>query len=223
MHLQKSKKSIIYFFLLIMFGSINNINLRNIEINKIKSINIDGFENKESRIITEKIADLRLDNIFFLDGEKIKKILETNPLVEKYNVFKNYPSSIKIFIVKTKFLAKINIDGNTFIVGSNGKLSDNYLDSDELPFIFGKPTVDEFLEFKKIFDKSKFEYDQVKNLYFFPSKRWDIEFKNNKLLKLPEKSVDISLDYLFEFLNDKKFSNIKIIDARIKNQIILDE
>ena len=223
MHLRKSKKSIIYFFLLIMFGSINNINLRNIEINKIKSIKVDGFENKENRIITEKITDLKLDNIFFLDGEKIKKILETNPLVEKYNVFKNYPSSIKIFIVKTKFLAKINIDGTIFIVGSNGKLSKNYIGNDELPFIFGKPNIDEFLKFKKIFDKSKFEYSQVKNLYFFPSKRWDIEFKNNKILKLPEKSVDISLDYLFEFLNNKKLSNIKIIDARIKNQIILNE
>ena len=223
MHLRKSNKSIFYFFLLIMFGSINNINLRNIEINKIKSINVDGFENKENIIINEKIADLKLDNIFFLDSKKIKKVLETNPLVDKYNVFKNYPSSLKIYIVKTKFLAKINIDGNTLIIGSNGKLSDNYLGSDELPFIFGKPNVDEFLEFKKIFDKSKFEYDQVKNLYFFPSKRWDIEFKNNKILKLPEKSVDISLDYLFEFLNDKNFPNIKIIDARIKNQIILNE
>ncbi len=223
MHLRKGKKSIFYFFLLIMFGSINNINLRNIEINKIKSINVDGFENKENIIIIEKISDLKLDNIFFLDSKKIKKILDSNPLVDKYDVFKNYPSSIKIYIVKTKFLAKINIDGNTFIIGSNGKLLDNYLGSDELPFIFGKPNVDEFLEFKKIFDKSKFEYDQVKNLYYFPSKRWDIEFKNNKILKLPERSVDISLDYLFEFLNDKKFSNIKIIDARIKNQIILNE
>ena len=223
MHLRKGKKSIFYFFLLIMFGSINNINLRNIEINKIKSINVDGFENEDNIIITEKISDLKLDNIFFLDSKKIKKILDSNPLVDKYDVFKNYPSSIKIYIVKTKFLAKINIDGNTFIIGSNGKLLDNYLGSDELPFIFGKPNVDEFLEFKKIFDKSKFEYDQVKNLYYFPSKRWDIEFKNNKILKLPERSVDISLDYLFEFLNDKKFSNIKIIDARIKNQIILNE
>ena len=223
MHLRKSKKSIIYFFLLIMFGSINNINLRNIEINKIKSINVDGFENEDTIIITEKISDLKLDNIFFLDSKKIKKILDSNPLVDKYDVFKNYPSSIKIYIVKTKFLAKINIDGNIFIIGSNGKLSDNYLGSDELPFIFGKPNVDEFLEFKKIFDKSKFEYEQVKNLYYFPSKRWDIEFKNSKILKLPEKSVDISLDYLFKFLNDKKFSNIKIVDARIKNQIILNE
>ena len=64
---------------------------------------------------------------------------------------------------------------------------------------------------------------QVKNLYFFPSKRWDIEFKNNKILKLPEKFDQDSLDHLFEFTNDKKFKNIKIIDARIKNQIILNE
>ena len=54
MHLRKSKKSIIYFFLLIMFGSINNINLRNIEINKIKSINVDGFENKEVELLPKR-------------------------------------------------------------------------------------------------------------------------------------------------------------------------
>ena len=109
------------------------------------------------------------------------------------------------------------------LLGSNGKLSETISTNQQLPFIFGKPKVGEFLEFKKIFDESKFEYDQVKNFYYFPSKRWDIEFKNNKILKLPEKFADISLDTLFKFLNDKKFSNIKIIDARIKNQIILNE
>jgi cell division protein FtsQ len=206
-----------------MFGSINNINLRNIEINKIKSINVDGFENKENRIITEKIADLKLDNIFFLDGEKIKKVLETNPLIEKYNVFKNYPSSIKIYIVKTKFLAKINVDGTIFLIGSNGKLSKNFLKENDLPFIFGKPDIDDFLNFKKIFEKSKFEYNQIKHLFFFPSKRWDIEFKNNKILRLSEIFDEFTLNYLFEFMNDKNNKDIKIIDARIKNQIILDE
>ena len=101
-----------------MFGSVNNINLRNIEINKIKSINVNGLEKKENEIISKKIKDLNIDSIFFIDTSKIKKILETNPLIENYNVFINYPTSLKIYIVKTKFLAKINIDGNTFIVGS---------------------------------------------------------------------------------------------------------
>ena len=154
---------------------------------------------------------------------KIKKIIETNPLVEKYSVFKNYPSSININIIKTKFLAKININGDVFIIGSNGKLSENYLNTDKLPFIFGKSDINNFLEFKKIFDKSKFEYKQVKNLFFFPSKRWDIEFKNNKILKLPEKLTKEMLDDLFELMNDNNFKNIKIIDARIKNQIILND
>ena len=223
MHLRKSKKSIIYFFLLIIFGSVNNINLKNIEINKIKSINVNGLEKKENEIVSEKIKDLNLDNIFFIDTFKIKKILETNPLVENYNVFIIYPTSLKIYIVKTKFLARINVDNNISFIGSNGKLSDYYPGNNELPFIFGKPNIEEFLEFKKIFDQSKFNYMKLKNLYFFPSKRWDIEFKNNKILKLPEKFDQGSLDHLFEFTNDKKFKNIKIIDARIKNQIILNE
>ena len=223
MHLRKSKKSIFFFFLLIIFGSVNNVNLKNIEINKIKSINVNGLEKKENEIISKKIKDLNIDSIFFIDTSKIKKILETNSLIENYNVFINYPTSLKIYIVKTKFLARINIDNNIFIIGSNGKLSDYYSDNNELPFIFGKPNIKEFLEFKKIFDQSKFKYAQVKNLYFFPSKRWDIEFKNNKILKLPEKFDQDSLDHLFEFTNDKKFKNIKIIDARIKNQIILNE
>ena len=223
MHLQKSKKNIIYFFLLLIFGSINNTNLKNSEISKIKSIYVDGLDNKENIIVSENIKDLKLDNIFFLDGTKIKKILESNSLVETYNVFKNYPSSIKIYIIKTKFLAKININGNTYIIGSNGKLSDNNNINDDLPFIFGKPDINEFLKLKKIFDQSKFEYDQIKNLYFFPSKRWDLEFKNSKILKLPKKFSESTLDQIFEFINDKNFEKIKIIDARINNQIILNE
>ena len=40
----------------------------------------------------------------------------------------------------------------------------------ELPFIFGKPSIDEFIKFTNIIDQSKLSFNQVKNLYFFPSK-----------------------------------------------------
>ena len=65
MHLKKSKKTIIYFFLFIIFASINNTNLTNIEINKTKLINVSGLEKKENLIISKKIEDLKLENIFF--------------------------------------------------------------------------------------------------------------------------------------------------------------
>ena len=64
--------------------------------------------------------------------------------------------------------------------------------------------------------------DRIKNLYFFPTGRWDIEFDNNVLIKLSEKNVEQNLELVFEFLNNNNFGDINIIDVRIKNQIILD-
>ena len=77
--------------------------------------------------------------------------------------------------------------------------------------------------FKDIIDRSKFSYEQIKNLYFFPSKRWDLELKNNIIIKLPNKNILETLNYSYDFLENKKTLNIKIIDARIKKQIILNE
>ena len=61
------------------------------------------------------------------------------------------------------------------------------------------------------------------NLYFFPSKRWDIELKNKIIIKLPIENVSNSLDDIFRFLNNDNIKNIKTIDARVKNQIILND
>ena len=58
---------------------------------------------------------------------------------------------------------------------------------------------------------------------FFPSKRWDLKLKNKKILKLPKNLTQFSLDEVFEILNDKNFNYIKTVDARIKNQIILND
>ena len=223
MHQRKSKKILIYFFLLIIVSSISNNSINNLNLSKIQNIKISGLDPKDNQILLDKIKNLNVENIFAINKNEIVKLLNSNSLVERYEVFKKYPSTININIQKTSFFARINDNGKIFLIGSNGKLTLANKTFNELPYIFGKPNVEEFLKFKKIIDDSKFSYNKIENLYFFPSKRWDIEFKNNKILKLPERSVDISLDYLFEFLNDKKFSNIKIIDARIKNQIILNE
>ena len=93
----------------------------------------------------------------------------------------------------------------------------------ELPFIFGKPEINEFIEFTRVIEQSKFSLNEIKNLYFFPSKRWDLELKNNIILKLSKDHTKLSLDQAFEILNDNNLNDIKVIDARIKNQIILND
>ena len=223
MHQRKSKKILVYFFLLILFSSISNISLNNLKLIQIQNIKVSGLEQKDNEILLNNVKNLIKENIFFINKNEIIKLLNSNSLVEKYEVFKNYPSTISINIEKTDFIAKINNNGETFLIGSNGKLIPDTYQNDDLPYIFGKPNIDEFLNFKKILDNSKFSYSEIKKLYFFPSKRWDLKLKSEILLKLSKNFTEDSLNNVFDFLEDYNNDKMIIVDTRVNNQIILNE
>ena len=221
MHQRISRKIVVYLLIFFSVSSIGNYHL--ISFNSFKNIqfNIVGLDDSNILNMIKNFDNLKIKNIFFLNKSKISEIIESDTLVENYSVFKKYPSNLIIQIKDTNFLAKINLNNEIYIVGSNGKLINYNYKSDNLPFIFGKPEIDEFLKFKKLIDESKFSYDQIKNLYFFPSKRWDVELNNEVLLKLSKRDIKDSLNLAFDFFNNTNFKKIKLIDARIKNQITI--
>ena len=223
MHQKKSKKLLIYFFLLIIISSTNNISLRNLEFQKVRNIEVSGLGEMENKIVIDQIKNLNLSNIFFINKAEINKLISSNPLIEEYQIFKSYPSAIKIMIKKTNFIAKINHNNEIFVIGSNGKLIPNNFEASDLPYIFGKPKIQEFLKFKQIVDQSKLSFEEIDSLYFFPSKRWDIKLKNNILLKLPNNLTQENLNNLYEFLEMYNGENLTTIDARLENKIILNE
>jgi len=223
MHQRKSKKILIYFFLLFLVGSINNININNLKFQSIKNINVVGLENEDNSIISKKIKDLKLDNIYLINKQDLKTLIESNNLVEKYFIFKRYPSSLNINIDKTNFLAKISKNGKIYDLASNGKLIENRHSNRQLPFVFGNPEIVEFFKIKKIIDESQISFEEIESLYFFLSKRWDLKLRNNIIIKLPNDNTKEGLKLVSEFLHNNEFKYIKIIDARIKNQIILND
>jgi len=222
MHQKISKKIFIYLFFFIFVGTINNQKITNSYLFEIKNFQISGLENnykKELENNLYKIADFK---IFFVDKNLLKSLLNTNTLIEKFHVFKIYPSTLNIKIEKTKFLARLNIDGEIFLVGSNGKLTKNSSssNSEELPFIFGSPKVEQFLKIFSIISTSGFEYENIKNLFFYKSGRIDLEMKNNILLKLPVDNLKKVLKNISQLMSNNQLKK-KIIDARVPNQIIL--
>ena len=223
MHQRKSKKILIYFFLLILISSTHHLSLNIFKFDKIKVIKVSGLSIDENKFLNNELKKLNLGNIFFINKTEISNLLNSNSLIENYKIKKKYPSTIEIKINKTKFLAKIKKNGEILIIGSNGKLSSNDSQKIKLPFIFGNPKIEEFLIFKKILDQSKFSYDQVENLYFFPSKRWDLKLKNNTLIKLHKNQNVKYLNNIYKFLENYKGTNLLVVDARVDNQIILNE
>ena len=206
-----------------MLGTINNVNFTITDIFKIKNIEIFGLENQFNLNFKSTTSNLYNKNIILLEKHLLKNLIDTNTFVENYDIFKKYPSKLEININKTNFLAKKNINGEFFLVGSNGKLTKNFLLNDELPFIFGNPNVDDVLVLYSIIKKSKFKFTDLKNLFYYKSGRWDIETKKNITIKLPTEDVINVLDTIYNFQLSQNFKVNKIIDARLKNQIILND
>ena len=219
---QINKKIIFYISLVIILGTFNNKNLKNFDLPKIAIVNIEGIEFNNNEYL--KIMNLiKLNNLLSIQKSQIKEILNSNNLIEEYEVFKKYPSSLEIKIEKTNFLASTNINGKNYLVGSNGKFINAKDHSQNLPFIFGNFESEKFLEFKNIILQTDFKYNNIKNFYYFPSGRWDIEMISGVLIKLPITGINESLNLSIALLDDIEFSNIKILDIRQKNQIVIND
>ena len=221
MHQQIGKKIFIYLFILLFLGTFNNQKLLDLNQFTLKNIIIETSDSTNFVELSDEILNQKKLNIFFINLNNIKNIIEKNNLVEKYYVIKNYPSTLKIKIVKTKFFSRLSIDGKTFNIGTNGKLTEEFSNNNNLPFIFGNPSIDDVIEFYTIIKTSKFNFNNLRNLFYYKSGRWDIETIDGIIIKLPNDNLAKKLQEIHTIISNKDFTNQKIIDARIINQLIL--
>ena len=223
MHQAKSRKILLYFFLFLILGTVNNLYLNKLKLPKIKKIEIIGLDEQENDKILKDLNSLYFQSLFFLNTIKIENILLSHSMIESFSIFRKFPSTLKINIKKTRILANRNVNGLNFLIGSNGKLINSKKQMNDVPLVFGNFDNKEFLKIKKIIDKTKLVYGNIDSIYYFGSKRWDIKMKNGILIKLPNKEVLSALKLAVDLLSSKKFEDIRIIDTRIDKQVILNE
>ena len=222
MPLKKNKKILIYLLLFLLVGTFNNKNLNNFEISKINNIKVSGMNNQENFKILNSLENLKTYDLFFLKKNKIEELLSRYNYIEEFFVFKEYPSSLNIKLKKTNFLAYVEKDNKIFYLGSNGKLIKTPNHNNQLPYIYGNLNIEEFFNLKEIIEKSKLEFYEIKNLFFFPSKRWDIQTNSGVLIKLPKINLKESIDLYIDLTKKEEFTNIKIIDLRQSGQVIVN-
>lgn len=224
MHQQIDKKIklSIYILLLFLLSTINNLSLNNSEHLKlqIKSIYVNGLTDEKNLQVSKDLSNLIFQNIFFIDKKYFENILEKNNLIKSFNVKKIYPNSIEIKIKKTEFLGISFYNGEKFFIGSNGKLIKFEPTDKNLPLIYNLVNIEYFIDLKKTVNESQLNFNEISEIYFFPSGRCDIKLKNKILLKLPNKNLLKSLNFAFEIIKHEKFKSNEIIDLRIANYFI---
>ena len=220
--IDKKNKVYIYLFIYFLLSTLNNIHFTNSHFFKfnVDNIKVSGLSEKNNLQTTKEIKKILFENIFLIKKEVLLKTLEKNNLISSFEIKKIYPNTIQVKIKKTEFLGITNIDGNFFFIGSNGKFIDYENTKKNLPYVFGKVDPYSFIEFIKIVKKSKLDLNTVEEFYFFPSKRWDIKTKDNKLFKLPSENLELKLNLIYSVLKNEEFKDKKIIDLRFSNKII---
>ena len=219
------KKIYFYFFLLLILLSIHNQNFINSLNNffKIKKIiiskNIDESLNNR---INKELSKFYNFNIFFINTQELKDILDNFNIISEYNVKKEYPSALKIDLKKTDIVAYYFNNNHKVFVGENGKeIKGIKIKNKNIPIIEGKINIEKLLSLNNLLKSNDLVlYDFIK-FYLHKSNRWDLIYKKNITIKLPVDDLEFAIDLLKNIINSDKINNIKIIDLRIKNNIVL--
>ena len=226
MHQQIDKKHryILLIILFLFLTTVSNLSL-NKNINNLSNINnieVVGLSDNLNQKIKERISSVINQDIYFISKNYIKESLDEYKYLESYDAFKVFPSKLIINLKQTTLLASTIKDNKKYIVGSNGKLIDyKTLNLNlDLPNIFGDFSKKDFISFFNIITESKFDYNEIKDIFYFKSGRWDIKTKFDTIIKLPKNEMESALDKAQNLIKNPEI-NYKIIDLRIANQVIL--
>ena len=227
MHLLINKRKIyFYLFSLFILTTIINQNLTNFfrEYFLIKQIEIKVSSSEIKKNIQINTNYLNNKNIIFLDKKNIFEALSDLNYLENISVKKKLPSKIKINADKTNFLATTYINKEKYYVGENGKFitAKKLLNEEKLPIIFGKFQINDFINLKKILNQENINQENIIKYYYHKNKRWDLYYKENILIKLPNDNISSSIKLYKKFKIKNDIKTGAIIDLRIKNRIVLN-
>ena len=165
-------------------------------------------------------------NSIQLDINNIQKIINKIDSVESSNVRIKDSGVLLVEVIERKPVAVYRENDELALIDLKGyKINNIFLRSDrkDLPLIVGTEGNYHVKEALEIYQLLSINLNKIRGLIRIGKRRWDIIFKNNKRIKLPEKNPKRSLR---KFLSsDKSYlissNDFSIIDLRFTNKIIL--
>ena len=209
--------------LIIMLTTFNPYNLNfGFQFFKIKHIEVKNLKFLEKKKIESQFFnELSGSSLFILDGKKVKKILNNNEFINYLEFKKIFPTKLQIFVYEKEVIAILNDKRDKYYLTKNGEKISFFKNqnSEKLPNIFGKQK--NFLKIYSTLMKIGFPIYKIKSFYYFDVGRWDILFKDKKVIKLPVKNFDISLSNFMDIYERINFEKYTIFDYRVEDQLIL--
>tara|TARA_E500000178_G_scaffold307957_1_gene321268 strand:- start:304 stop:960 length:657 start_codon:yes stop_codon:yes gene_type:complete len=215
------KRLVIAISLLVLLTTISSQQKLIISKFNLKTIIIQNNLLLEDKDIKNLLIPIYNKNLLFLDNTEVKKILMQNSFIDSFKIKKKYPSTLKIQIFEKRPIAIIFNKKNKFYLSEKIELIEfkNLPNYQTLPYVLGN--ADNFKIFYTNLKNINFPLDIITKYIFYESNRWDLETKNNQVIKLPSENYTKSLENYLKLKSKNNFEKYKLFDYRINNQLIL--
>ena len=225
--LQLINKKKIYFYL-VSFLFISTFFNHNLIDNLKNTFKIDDIEIQNTKaeindIILSNTSFLLGKNIFFINEKFLFEKLNKLNFIESISVVKKYPSTIKIKTRETDLIAITYINQEKYFLGNNGKfiIGKKFKPKKDLPIIFGNFELNDYNLITQALKKEGIDSNKITKYYFHKSKRWDLFFEDNILVKLPTKKINETLRIYKTLIKKNKITPYSTIDLRIYNRAVI--
>tara|TARA_A100001015_G_C15000712_1_gene718357 strand:+ start:1049 stop:1705 length:657 start_codon:yes stop_codon:yes gene_type:complete len=215
------KHLVIAIALLILLTTINSQQKIAISKFNLKEIIIENNQLLKDKDIKNLLFPIYNKNLLFLKNTEVKRALMQNSFIESFDIKKKYPSTLKIRVFEKRPIAILLNQKNKFYLSEKIDLIEfkSLPDYQNLPYVFGNK--DDFKIFYKDLKKINFPTDLIEKYTLYETRRWDLETKNKKVIKLPSKNYITSLENFLDLKGKNSFEKYKLFDYRISNQLIL--
>ncbi|MEK9742121.1 MAG: FtsQ-type POTRA domain-containing protein [Pelagibacteraceae bacterium] len=207
-----------FFFLLTTYQS--NFKSK-ITILSIKKINILGTKYLEEEVKNEIYNQIINKDLFFINRNDLKNLLNKSAWVDQYSLKKIYPDQINLIVKEFIPIALQRFNNNFYIINSDfRKIKIN--DEKHLEFLtfVGNPDIDEIKNLYNNLLKNNL-ITSVRFAEYMESQRWDLVLKNNSRILLPRSNLNEQSEKLSNILNNIKI--FKTLDLRFNHRFIINK
>jgi cell division protein FtsQ len=190
---------------------------------RILSIALDGNRHVTREEVLAIAGITGRTSLVFLDVERVRARLKSNPWIAEASVLKLYPGELQIRITERAAFALWQKDHRVAVIADDGTVLEPYVSPAlvQLPLVVGAGAQTRAKAFLALLDRHPAMRDLVRASVLVGERRWNLRFKNGIDVQLPESDVDAALERLVRLDTDKNLTtrDIAVIDLRLADRV----
>lgn len=190
---------------------------------RLGEVNLQGRVHAPLDALAEAVAVERGDPMLSLDLDAIRRRVEAIGWVRQATVWRQLPDTLHIEIVEREAFARWQIDGRVYLIDAEGKVLEegDRPDFHHLFLLVGAGASDKAHDLLAMLQTEPALASRVVNAIRIRNRRWDIEFDNGIVARLPEENPAQAWIRLIEL--ERQYGllrrDIKAVDLRLEDRL----